>query len=46
MTVAVSSMTPDAERILSIAGIDPTARAENVDQVGFRALADTWRASA
>jgi len=39
-------LTPEAEQLLTTAGIDPTERAENVDQAGFRALADAWRASA
>jgi len=43
---ALKSLTPEAEQLLTTAGIDPTERAENVDQAGFRALADAWRASA
>lgn len=43
---ALRSLTPDAEQLLSAAGIDPTERAENIDQAGFRALADAWRAKA
>jgi 16S rRNA (adenine1518-N6/adenine1519-N6)-dimethyltransferase len=42
---ALRSLTPDAESLLRNAGITPTARAEEIDQAGFRALADAWRAS-
>ncbi len=42
---ALRSLTPEAEGLLQAAGITPTARAEEIDQAGFRALADAWRAS-
>jgi 16S rRNA (adenine1518-N6/adenine1519-N6)-dimethyltransferase len=41
---ALRSLTPDAEALLHEAGLEPTARAEEIDQAGFRALADAWRA--
>ena len=41
---ALKSLTPDAEPLLIEAGLPPTARAEEIDQFGFRALADAWRA--
>ena len=41
---ALKSLTPDAEALLREAGLEPTARAEEIDQAGFRALADAWRA--
>jgi 16S rRNA A1518/A1519 N6-dimethyltransferase RsmA/KsgA/DIM1 with predicted DNA glycosylase/AP lyase activity len=37
-------LTPDAETLLRAADIDPTARAEDIDQAGFRRLADAFRA--
>jgi 16S rRNA (adenine1518-N6/adenine1519-N6)-dimethyltransferase len=40
---ALKSLTPDAEALLREAGIKATARAEEIDQAGFRALADAWR---
>ena len=40
---ALRSLTPDAEQLLTAAGIAPTARAEEIDQAGFRALAEAWR---
>ncbi len=40
---ALKALTPDAETLLRDAGLDPTARAEEIDQAGFRALADAWR---
>jgi 16S rRNA (adenine1518-N6/adenine1519-N6)-dimethyltransferase len=43
---ALKSLTPDAEQLLRNADITPTARAEEIDQSGFRALADAWRAGA
>jgi 16S rRNA (adenine1518-N6/adenine1519-N6)-dimethyltransferase len=43
---ALKSLTPDAEALLRAAGLEPTARAEEIDQAGFRALADAWRATA
>jgi 16S rRNA (adenine1518-N6/adenine1519-N6)-dimethyltransferase len=41
---ALRALTPDPEPLLRRAEIDPTARAEEIDQAGFRALADAWRA--
>lgn len=41
---ALKSLTPNAEALLREAGLSPTARAEEIDQAGFRALADAWRA--
>ncbi|MEJ0059148.1 MAG: 16S rRNA (adenine(1518)-N(6)/adenine(1519)-N(6))-dimethyltransferase RsmA [Terricaulis sp.] len=40
---ALKALTPDAEALLNAAGITATARAEEIDQQGFRALADAWR---
>jgi 16S rRNA (adenine1518-N6/adenine1519-N6)-dimethyltransferase len=42
---ALKALTPDAEALLDAAGITPTARAEEIDQIGFRALAEAWRAT-
>jgi len=44
LRAALRSLTPDAETLLNAAGITPTARAEEIDQAGFRALAEAWRA--
>lgn len=41
---ALRALTPDAEALLVEAGLNPTARAEEIDQAGFRALTDAWRA--
>lgn len=41
---ALRSLVAEPERLLSAAGIDPTARAETIDQAGFRRLTDAWRA--
>lgn len=41
---ALRALTPDAEPLLRQADLDPTARAEEIDQAGFRRLADAWRA--
>lgn len=41
---ALRALTPDAEALLQRAELDPTARAEEIDQAGFRRLADAWRA--
>lgn len=41
---ALKSLTPDAEALLQAAVVTPTARAEEIDQKGFRRLADAWRA--
>jgi 16S rRNA (adenine1518-N6/adenine1519-N6)-dimethyltransferase len=43
---ALRALTPDAEPLLRAAGLEPTARAEEIDQQGFRRLADAWRARA
>lgn len=43
---ALRALTPDAEPLLRAAGLEPTARAEEIDQQGFRRLADAWRATA
>jgi 16S rRNA (adenine1518-N6/adenine1519-N6)-dimethyltransferase len=40
---ALRALTPDAEALLRAAGVAPTARAEEIDQAGFRALAEAWR---
>jgi 16S rRNA (adenine1518-N6/adenine1519-N6)-dimethyltransferase len=40
---ALRSLTPDAEALLRKAQLEPTARAEQIDQQGFRRLADAWR---
>lgn len=44
LRAALRALTPDAEALLNAAGITPTARAEEIDQAGFRRLADAWRA--
>jgi len=46
LRAALKALTPDAEALLQAAEIPPTARAENIDQAGFRRLADAWRARA
>ena len=43
---ALKTLSPDAEALLRAAGVVPTARAEEIDQAGFRALTDAWRARA
>ncbi len=43
---ALRALTTDAEALLNAADLAPTARAEEIDQAGFRRLADAWRASA
>jgi 16S rRNA (adenine1518-N6/adenine1519-N6)-dimethyltransferase len=43
LRAALRSLTPAAETLLRDAGIAPTARAEGIDQAGFRALSDAWR---
>jgi len=40
---ALKSLTPDAEALLRDAQLEPTARAEEIDQAGFRRLAVAWR---
>jgi len=44
LRAALRSLTPDAEALLREADLEPTARAEEIDQRGFRRLADAWRA--
>jgi 16S rRNA (adenine1518-N6/adenine1519-N6)-dimethyltransferase len=44
LRAALRALTPDAEALLREAGLDPTARAEEIDQAGFRALTEAWRA--
>jgi 16S rRNA (adenine1518-N6/adenine1519-N6)-dimethyltransferase len=39
---ALRSLTPGAETFLRTAGLEPTARAEEIDQAGFRRLANAW----
>jgi 16S rRNA (adenine1518-N6/adenine1519-N6)-dimethyltransferase len=43
---ALKALTPDPATLLTSAGLAPTARAEEVDQAGFRRLADAWRENA
>ncbi|MBX9747747.1 MAG: 16S rRNA (adenine(1518)-N(6)/adenine(1519)-N(6))-dimethyltransferase RsmA [Hyphomonadaceae bacterium] len=43
LRAALRALTPEAEALLSAAQIAPTARAEEIDQAGFRRLADAWR---
>lgn len=43
---ALRALTPEAEALLRAADLVPTARAEEIDQAGFRRLADAWRAMA
>ncbi len=43
---ALRSLTPETEALLQSADLPPTARAEEIDQAGFRRLADAWRARA
>lgn len=42
---SLKSLTPDAEVLVRAAGLDPTARAENLSVSDFAALARTYRAS-
>jgi len=44
LRAALRSLTPDAKALLREAELEPTARAEEIDQAGFRRLADAWRA--
>jgi len=41
---ALRALTPESEALLRAADLEPTARAEEIDQAGFRRLADAWRA--
>ncbi len=43
LRAALRALTPHAEALLSAAQIEPTARAEEIDQAGFRRLATAWR---
>ncbi len=43
---ALRALTPDSEPLLRAADIEPTARAEQIDQNGFRRMADAWRSMA
>lgn len=43
LRAALRALTPEPESLLSAADIKPTARAEEIDQAGFRRLADAWR---
>jgi 16S rRNA (adenine1518-N6/adenine1519-N6)-dimethyltransferase len=45
LRAALRSLTPEAEALLNAAGLPPTARAEEIDQQGFRTLTDAWRAT-
>ena len=40
---ALKSLTPETDALLEAAGVAPTARAEEIDQAGFRRLAEAWR---
>lgn len=42
---ALRSLTPEPEPLLLAAALPPTARAEEIDQAGFRRLTDAWLAS-
>ncbi|MGD9965703.1 MAG: 16S rRNA (adenine(1518)-N(6)/adenine(1519)-N(6))-dimethyltransferase RsmA [Hyphomonadaceae bacterium] len=44
LRAALRTLTPDTETLLRDAKLEPTARAEQVDQAGFRRLADAWAA--
>jgi len=44
LRAALRSLTPGAEALLERADLTPTARAEEIDQAGFRRLAEAWRA--
>ncbi|MEZ5960697.1 MAG: 16S rRNA (adenine(1518)-N(6)/adenine(1519)-N(6))-dimethyltransferase RsmA [Hyphomonadaceae bacterium] len=43
LRAALRSLTPEAEALLERAKVAPTARAEEIDQAGFRRLAEAWR---
>ena len=45
LRAALRALTPEAEALLHEAQIEPTARAEEIDQAGFRRLADAWRSA-
>jgi 16S rRNA (adenine1518-N6/adenine1519-N6)-dimethyltransferase len=42
---ALRALTPEPEALLIHARIEPTARAEEIDQAGFRRLTNAWLAS-
>ena len=44
LRAALRALTPDAQELLDAAALAPTARAEEIDQAGFRRLAEAWRA--
>jgi 16S rRNA (adenine1518-N6/adenine1519-N6)-dimethyltransferase len=44
LRAALRALTPEAEPLLAEADLTPTARAEEIDQAGFRRLADAWLA--
>lgn len=46
LRAALRSLTPDAEMLLAAAEVAPTARAEEIDQEGFRRLTNAWRLKA
>ncbi len=43
LRTALRPLTAETEALLEAAEIAPTARAEEIDQAGFRRLADAWR---
>jgi len=45
MRSALRTLVSDPEALLRAACIEATARAEEIDQAGFRRLADAWRAN-
>ncbi|HYE49464.1 MAG TPA: 16S rRNA (adenine(1518)-N(6)/adenine(1519)-N(6))-dimethyltransferase RsmA [Azospirillaceae bacterium] len=45
LRASLRSLTPDAEALISAAGLEPTARAEEIEVAGFVALTKAWRAS-
>jgi 16S rRNA (adenine1518-N6/adenine1519-N6)-dimethyltransferase len=45
LRAALRALTPEAEALLRTANLEPTQRAEQIDQAGFRRLADAWRAT-
>lgn len=42
LRAALRSLLPEPTPLLHAAGIEPTARAEEIDQAGFRRLTDAW----
>ena len=45
LRASLKSLTPDAEDLVTKAGLNPTARAEEIDIAGFVELANTFRAA-